>query len=574
MQMNIPRSEFPRPDFQRENWASLNGVWAFSFDTPVFDREILVPFCYQSEKSGIGSTENHDTVWYRRSFSPDVEKLSGRRLLLKFGAVDNEADVWVNGSYVGRHIGGYSSFSFDITALVHKGENELRVCVRDNLGADRPRGKQSWKDGPFDCWYTPVTGIWQSVWLEYTAQAYIERVKCTPDVNTLMAVCEVFAAEGADGTVRVRAYIRGEKVSVACAPCRFGYARAVLSFSAYETNLSDILWSPEKPNLVDLEVELDAGGADPDTVKSYFGMRSVEVHAGRILINGSRCFERWILDQGYWPDTLLTPPDDEAIRRDIRLVKEMGFNGVRKHQKIEDPRFYYWADRMGLLVWGELPSAYLFNDRAIRAGSEAVFDFLERDYNHPCIITWVAANESWGIPNVRSDKSKQEYCRMLTSQLHALDPTRLVSANDGWEQITQTDLCAIHDYSLAKGNCEAYDDMDIVTKKQMRPRLVFADGNSWSGQPVLITEFGGIAFESDGDDGSWGYNKRAKNGVEFSDRLAPVVRYLSEGDRFAGFCYTQLTDVMQEINGLLTPERKPKLPICALRAIFRPEKQK
>ena len=572
--MSIPRSEFPRPDLQRDNWTCLNGVWAFSFDEPVFDKEILAPFCYQSEKSGIGCTENHDTVWYRRSFSPDAEKLSGRRLLLKFGAVDYEADVWVNGRYAGRHVGGYSPFSFDITTLVQEGENELCVRVHDDLGADRPRGKQSWKDGPFACWYTPVTGIWQSVWLEYTAQKYVERVKSTPDVRALAAMCEVFAAEGANGSVRIRAYVRGEKVSESCAPCRFGYARAVLSFAEYETRLSDILWSPETPNLIDLEVELDAGGAEPDAVKSYFGMRSVEARAGRILLNGSRCFERLILDQGYWPDTLLTPPDDEAIRRDIRLVQEMGFNGVRKHQKLEDPRFYYWADRMGLLVWGELPSAYLFNDRAIRAGSEAAFDFLERDYNHPCIITWVPANESWGISNVRSDRSQQEYCRMLTSQLHALDPTRLVSANDGWEQVEQTDLCAIHDYSLAPESCDAYEDWDAVTKTQMRPRLVFADGNSWRGQPVMITEFGGIAFETGEEDDSWGYNERAKSDREFCDRLAPVVRYLSRDERFAGFCYTQLTDVMQETNGLLTPEREPKIPIDALRAIFCPEKQK
>lgn len=569
MPLKIPRPEFPRPDLVREDWLCLNGAWAFSFDTEAFDREIIVPFCYQSAASGIGDGKDHNTVWYRRSFAVDDAKLrEGRRLLLKFGAVDSQANVWVNGRFAGAHEGGYTPFEFDITALVQGGENELKVCAQDSRSPDKPRGKQSWIGKSFGCWYTPVTGIWQSVWLEYAGGIYISRVKCTPDVARLEALCELFVSDGTSAQAQVTASVDGKPLCQQTVQCSNGYGKAVLAFPDYDLRRSELLWTPENPNLVEVCVTLRPTGGHFDTVQTYFGMRSVSCSSEAVTLNGEPYYQRLVLDQGYWKESLLTPPSDEAIRRDIELTKAMGFNGVRKHQKIEDPRYYYWADKLGLLVWGELPSAYLFNDNAVHACSETLFRFVERDFNHPCIVAWVPVNESWGVRNVVTDQQQQNFCRMLTYQLKALDKTRPVSANDGWEQISETDICAIHDYALLPATLQKYNDLQRLLNGCAERRFVFAQGNQWTGQPVMLTEYGGIAFVQDQDADAWGYYDRVHTNEEFLARLSPVTKFLLQSGRFAGFCYTQLTDVMQEINGLLTEERQPKLPVETLHSIF------
>lgn len=569
MQTDIPRSEFPRPDFVREHWLSLNGPWSFSFDAAVFDRTILVPFCCQSPSSGIGETADHETVWYRRSFPVDAEQLTGSRLLLKFGAVDTQTDVWINGLYLGRHDGGYTPFSFDITQFVYTDrENELTLRARDGLAADRPRGKQTWTGQPFGCWYTPVTGIWQSVWLEYAGSAYLERVKCTPDVARLEALCELFTAGGSDVQAEISARIDGWELCRQTVFCRNGYGKVLLAFPDFDLRRKELLWTPEHPNLVQLRVTLLPAEGRPDVVDTYFGMRSIACRNMRVTLNGDPYFQRLVLDQGYWPESLLTPPSDEAIRRDIELTKAMGFNGVRKHQKIEDPRYYYWADKLGLLVWGEMPSAYLFNDNAIQSTAQMLTEFLARDYNHPCIAAWVPVNESWGVRDVQTSRRQQDYCRMLLYLIKAMDPTRPVSANDGWEQIPETDLCTIHDYALMPTSTGKYDDLRRLLEGAAEKRFLFAEGGHWQGQPVLLTEFGGIAFDRREHKDSWGYYGRVKDENEFMTRLDPVVKYLLNCGQFSGFCYTQLTDVMQEENGVLTADRRPKVPMEMLRNIF------
>lgn len=304
-----------------------------------------------------------------------------------------------------------------------------------------------------------------------------------------------------------------------------------------------------------------------DEVETYFGLRSIESRNGCLTLNGDIYYQRLVLDQGYWPESLLTPPSDEAIRKDILLTKEMGFNGARKHQKIEDPRYYYWADKLGLLVWGELPSAYEFNDNAVKASSGELMEFVERDYNHPCIVAWVPVNESWGVRSVKADLQQQNYCRMLKFLLKSMDPIRLVSANDGWEQISETDICAIHDYALFPETAGKYDDMEKIFRTYAESRCIFADGNRYAGQPVMVTEYGGIAFEKEEDEG-WGYYGRVKDEKQFMERLEPITEFLIRSGHFSGFCYTQLTDVMQEVNGLLTPDRKPKVSVKQLYDIF------
>lgn len=571
MGKSVPRPEFPRPDFERKQWESLNGTWQFSFDQPVFDREIQVPFCYQSRMSGIGEMEDHAVVWYQKCIVLSEEKLKGRRLLLKFGAVDSAAKIWVNGSYAGEHTGGYTSFELDITEYVKKGENIIRIQVLDDWNADKPRGKQSWTGEKFGCWYTPCTGIWQSVWLEYVGEVYLKRVKYTPDVSNLTALCEVFVTGTEDTQAELTVTSGDGQIWLGSQRllCRHGYGKASLSFPDYDIRRDQILWAPDHPNLINVTVKVlkSDGNGTEDEVKTYFGMRSIEYSNGRVLLNGTVFYQRLVLDQGYWPESILTPPSDDAIRKDILLTKEMGFNGARKHQKIEDPRYYYWADRLGLIVWGELPSAYEFNDNALEASVGELIRFVERDYNHPSIVTWVPVNESWGIRQVMENAQQQNYCRMLTCLIRAMDPVRLVSSNDGWEQISETDICAVHDYALFPDTISKYDHMDEICGGSAESRCLFAAGNEYRGQPVLLTEYGGIAFETE-EEKAWGYYGKVKNEEEFLKRIEPVTEFLIRSGKFAGFCYTQLTDVMQEVNGLLKEDRTPKISPGKLKKIF------
>lgn len=573
MTMKIPRPEYPRPDFVRDMWENLNGVWEFSFDTPAFDRRILVPFCYQSEKSGIGLEEEHAVVWYRRSFSAEKEKLEQKHLWIHFHAVDYKATVYVNGMLAGVHEGGYTAFSFDITNLVKPGENEVTVQAEDSQNQSQPRGKQSWRDERFGCWYTPVTGIWQTVWLEYKDEVFLRQVKFTPDIDRRAACAEVWVSTNRPVTVLAEATIQKDgkvrKLAEAAALCRCGYGRTEFLFHDYDVkNKEELLWSPEHPNLIDVSLRVIDGGAEKDRVASYFGMRKIHCENGNVLLNNMPLYQRLVLDQGYWKESLLTPPSDEAIRKDIELTLKLGFNGARKHQKIEDPRYYYWADKLGLLVWGELPSAYEFNSCAVNNSMGELSGFVDLCYNHPSIIFWVPLNESWGVNAIVADEKQQDYARAMYYMLRALDGTRLISTNDGWEQVNETDICAIHDYAYFPENTDKYDRLDRIFQGAAEVRLVFAKGNSYQGQPVLLTEYGGVSLASSGDDEKWGYYESAADEEAYLFRIETTTRKLLENPLIKGFCYTQLTDVMQEANGLLTIDRQPKADLEKLNHIF------
>lgn len=600
------RDEFPRPDFVRETWLNLNGEWEFDFDpsgsktipeglTGNYAHGIQVPFCYQSELSGIGMHEDCAVVWYRRKVT--LEPLTGDartadgartfgktvrsgkerevcsgRILLKFGAVDEEAQVWVNGIFVGSHKGGYTPFSLDITQAVCFGENTIVVRAWDDTRRDKPRGKQTWTGAPFACWYTPVTGIWQPVWLEYVPENYLERVKITPDREKLTATAELFVAAAGAVPCQIHMYMddghgHEQDFGTHTLICKNGYARTVFAFDGVDVRPEQLLWSPKHPNLIQADIVIGAAQDAQDRVSTYFGMRSIDVRNGHILLNGELLFQKLVLDQGYWEESLLTPPSKEALMKDLELVKAMGFNGVRKHQKIEDPLFYYYADQMGVLVWGELPSAYVYNDKMIENSINTMIHFIERDFNHPSIITWVPVNESWGVSNVLSDPAQQSYVRAMTWMIRAMDPTRLVSANDGWEQPECTDLCAVHDYTYTEHTPEKFDkNWDRILKLGPDKRLLFINGCAYEGQPVILSEYGGIAFDRDND--GWGYMDKVKDEEGFLKRLASVTLEVIRSGRFSGFCYTQLTDVQQEVNGLLTIHRTPKVAVDKLREIF------
>ncbi|WP_334104983.1 glycoside hydrolase family 2 protein [Muricomes intestini] len=575
---NLYRTEFPRPDFKREQWMCLNGKWEFQFDWKEswtieeglhkkYEDVIQVPFCYQSKLSGIENEKDCHVVWYKRKVS--LQK-GDRTILLKFGAVDYKARVWVNGTFIGIHEGGHTSFSMDVTDAVRDGENVIVVKAEDYQNADKPRGKQTWTGRRFGCWYTPTTGIWQSVWLEFVPKVHLKRVKITPDLNSLTAICELFISSYSltECTVYPHTMIDGQDYDFGKLQlfCRNGYGKAVIAFQDFDLRREAIYWKPEHPNLIDVDITVRSDFGE-DKVTTYFGMRSISAEKGKVFVNQEEYFQRLVLDQGYWKDSLLTPPSEEAIIEDIKLVKEMGFNGVRKHQKIEDPLFYYHADRMGLLVWGELPSSYEFNDNMIKRSTEELIHFVERDFNHPSIVVWVPVNESWGVRDIYENISQQSYVRAMACLLNAMDGTRLVDSNDGWEQVDCTDICGIHDYIYTQKSLGKYDDMQAILNGTIESRMIFARGYEYRGQPVMLTEYGGIAFDN-GKDGTWGYLNKAKNEDEFLERLTLVTEEMIKSRKFAGFCYTQLTDIMQEANGLLTIEREPKISTKKLNTVF------
>jgi beta-galactosidase/beta-glucuronidase len=568
--MDLPRPEYPRPDFERSLWMNLNGAWDFCFDDEdrgekegwykkpvVFDKKITVPFCYQSEMSMVHDTNMHEIMWYRRTITLP-EAFRGKRILLHFGAVDYEAKVWVNGQLVCVHRGGYVPFKVDITEFVKKKENILTVKVTDRFECVQPRGKQYWKEKPDRCWYIPTSGIWQTVWLEAVGEVFIDRVKFTPDIDRKDVKTEIYLDRFPyEADLEIEVSYKGKPVNRSVHRLK-GRISAVTLDIREEDNIDEIHhWTPDRPNLYDVNLKLWKDGILLDEVKSYFGMRKISVQGDMILLNNRVYYQRLILDQGYWKESLLTPPSDEAIRKDIEYTKRMGFNGARKHQKIEDPRYYYWADKLGLLVWGEVPSAYDFNDEEVDNLLYETKEFIKRDYNHPCIVTWVPLNESWGVRNIYSDQRQQEFAIALYFTIRSLDQTRLISTNDGWEQI-YGDICAVHDYMASgEGFLVKYEDRDAILSKSAGSRMIYCEGEEYDGQPVLITEYGGIAMETEEE--GWGYNGKVKDEKEFLRRYESITKAIMNTPYIRGYCYTQLTDVFQEINGLLTMDRRFKV---------------
>jgi beta-galactosidase/beta-glucuronidase len=577
----VARPEHPRPDFVRADWQTLNGPWEFEFDDQnrglaerwqaggkKFSKTILVPYAFQSRLSGIGDTSFHDVVWYRRAFRvPDNFK--DRRALLNFGAIDYEATVWVNGERAGDHRGGHVGFSLDITDHLRSGENTLVVRVWDP-STDRsiPRGKQFWEPRSRAIWYTSTTGIWQPVWMEGVNQTHIKRLRVTPDIDDSKVSIEAILSQPLPG-LRLRTTIKfnGSIQAQSEMPASDARPMAILKLDNQQ------LWSPERPNLYDLTVELIAGDKTVDRVESYLGQRKVSVHNDMVYLNNAPYYLRMVLDQGYWPDSILTPPSDEAMQHDIKMTKAFGFNGARKHQKVEDPRWLYWCDRLGLLVWGEMANAYnVYHDdyvaRFIDEWQQAVW----RDYNHPSIIAWTPINESWGITRVLTDPRQQSHAKTLYYLTRSLDSTRLVQDNDGWEHTDATDLFGIHDYAKT-GDLLAEKYKRLETDRSQIPRAgrePLAMGFKYNGTPIIMSEFGGISYRvgQQKADNEWGYSGIEPTKEAFLVRLDGLVRALRANKAIAGYCYTQLTDVEQEINGLMTCDRKPKADPAVFAKIF------
>ena len=568
------KGEHPRPDFMRNDWVCLNGPWDFAFDPEdqgekerwqdgkCLSQKITVPFCCECEASGIGVRGGPTVFWYHKEI--EIPKgFEGKRVFLNFCAVDYHAKVWANGNLVAEHRGGYTPFSAELTHIARPGESvSIYVRVQDDPDCTQPRGKQYWKNINERCWYSPSSGIWQTVWLEARGKIHFDSLRLTPDIDRRLVLLEFSLSGFQKENLKICCNItlNGQQILSISQAITCQRERIALSFEEPNAIYEFHYWTPERPTLFDVELVLLQDDLEMDTVQSYFGMRKVEYRNGMFLLNNTPYFQRLVLDQGYWKETLLTAPDDEALKNDILFAKQMGFNGCRKHQKIEEARFYYWADKLGFLVWGEMPAAPRFGSQQIYNVMREFMEFIERDYNHPSLITWVPLNESWGVRNIYVDSQQQNFAAALYHTAKALDPIRLVSSNDGWEQITDTDIYGLHDYT-------AYEDQLIANYNNPKDALERNVCHRMSGvqnihydpeKPIMVTEYGGIAF-TDPDGKNWGYNGSVTTQEEFLNRYDNITTAFKKLPYVWGYCYTQLTDVFQEINGLMTMDRKFKV---------------
>ncbi|MHA1987971.1 MAG: glycoside hydrolase family 2 protein [Promethearchaeota archaeon] len=606
-QEKTPRPEYPRPQFIREeNWLNLNGEWDFAFDdlytglkarwykknaSRKFDKKILVPFCFQSKLSGIEDHSFHEIVWYRREFTLPPEFLKNR-VLLHFGAVDYSCKVYLNEEFVGSHEGGYIGFSIDITDFIEE-SNVLVLRVEDpSQSLEIPRGKQYWLKDIERIFYPRVSGIWQTVWVEFVSpEYYIKKLKFFPNIdksemlvefnirgnnfsdilleleilfNGQTIITEEIALEFLDRKIQSLAKQNNGRV-IPKTTDRFKFIIKIPPNSLY-------LWDPDNPNLYDINLKIFNKRTEVlyENVKSYFGMRKISISGlksefnKQILLNNEPIYQKLFLVQGYWAEGLYTAPTEEEIIKDIEFIKAFGFNGLRTHQKAFDPRFLYWCDKLGVLVWGEIGNSFIFTvDSQMRLLNQFV-DEISRDFNHPSIITWVPINESWGVQGTQRDTKRADYTISLYHLIRSIDPTRLVVDDDGWWH-TKTDICTRHFYADINFLPKFFED-ELKSHRRARPR-VYLKPFSYSDEPIIYSEIGGFGFRQDkGNKKNWGYGNLMGNSEELLLKLMTLFEEFDKRKSWIhGFCYTELYDQFQEINGLLTLNREPKFPPIKLK---------
>jgi len=565
--MTLPRPDYPRPRLARAAWRNLNGPWSFAFagdpdpgadppDRSVYDREIVVPFPPESALSGIGDTGFHDSLWYRRTVRIPAA-WTGLRSFLHVGACDYRAAVFLDGRRVGEHAGGSAPFRVDLTDAARPGtEQELVIHAVDEIRSGaQPGGKQCRERDSHGCWYTRVSGIWQTVWLEAVHPLGLDTLQVLPDLAGGRATMIPTFLDHAPGA-RIRCTARsGERVAQVEAPATSGVPIGVA--------LADPRpWSPSDPFLHDLELEvIDAEGAVVDRVESYLGLREVRIEGDALLLNGEPLYLRMVLDQGYWPDGIWTAPDDDALVRDIELARAAGFNGARLHQKAFEPRYHWHADRLGWLTWAEMPSWGIDENDPV-AGRNLLAEWAElvvRDRDQPSIIAWTPLNET---EDRVVGPEHRRLVRDAATLTRTLDPTRPVNDASGWVH-QDTDLWTVHLYTQDPG--ELARALAQEPAYRHRPDL-----ERYGGQPVLVDEFGGARWPP-GDEPreqAWGYGDAPQDESAFHQRLHGLVDAVLAAPRVRGYCYTQLTDVEQEINGLFRADRTPKFEVERLRRVF------
>jgi len=538
-----------------------------------WNAEIRVPFAPEAPASGIGDTGLFRACWYRRAFRPPPRP-EGSRVLLHFGGVDHEATVWVNGAQVARHEGGYGAFTADVTDVLDgDGEQELVVRAQDDpLDLELPRGKQDWRPEPHSIWYPRTTGIWKTVWMEAVPPTYVESVDWRASVPEWALDLDVRLAGERRQGLRLGVVLRSRgRVLVDDVYSMDGRElrrRVLLPDPGIGDERRELMWRPEHPHLIQAELTLrDADGRVLDELASYTAMRSVRIEGDRLLLNERPLHMRLVLDQGYWPETGMTPPDPEALRRDVELAKALGFNGVRKHQKLEDARYHRFADELGLVVWVEMPSAYRFSNRAAHRRTAEWMAIVAECRSHPCVVAWVPFNESWGVPDLPHSPEQRDFVAGLYHLTRAIDSSRPVVGNDGWE-VVAADVIGVHDYDHPSVLAVRWAQLpeDVLAAERPFGRRILLEGTSVGGRPIVLSEFGGVTLsdESEGP-ATWGY-ERAQDAEEFAARYEALLAAVHGLPRLSGFCYTQLADTYQEANGLLRADRTPKAPLEVLSA--------
>ena len=566
---SLPRPEYPRPQFERKDWINLNGEWTYQFDfgksgtengftnSKGFPNKIIVPFCPESKLSGVGYTDFINSLWYQRSIKIP-ETWNGKKVILHFGAVDYQSSLYIDGILVGKHWGGTSSFSFDITKYIQYGHqhNLVLSAIDDIRSKQQPSGKQSISLKSAGCNYTRTTGIWQTVWLEAVAKNGLQDCFIVPDLDNSRFTFQP----------RFYAVERGMKFRVKLLDGKNVVAQQEVAAGDNISNSLEIkspkTWSPASPFLYEVVYQvLDKNNQVTDEVKGYAGLRKVHIEGNQIFLNNQPIFLRLVLDQGFYKDGIWTAPTDEALKNDIQLSMDAGFNGARLHQKVFEERFHYWADKMGYLTWGE-SSSWGISENDIESARNFLSEWGEivlRDRNYPSIIAWSPFNETGG---------GDQHNRMLTdaySTTKNIDPTRPVNDASGYFHV-KTDLFTSHNY----------EQNPDTLKKRLNPTngtLVYSNNKKqapYEGQPYILDEYGGIkwvqgsAFAGN----SWGYGEGPKTLEEFYNRLEKLTDVIIETKNMAGYCYTQLTDVEQEQNGIYNYDRSKKFDMSRIKKIF------
>lgn len=587
---------YPRPHLVRDKAVLLDRQVGFAHDdadtglaegwfrpeaAERFTRQIQLPFAPETELSGINDKDFHPCVWYRIELSADDVAATGfaegRRLLLHLGAVDHHATVWVDGQQVGTHEGGQVSFAVDLTDALDPDAESHVVVVRaqeDPLDIRQPRGKQDWQPQPHAIWYHRTTGIWRTVWLESVPALHVTRLAWRSDLarHQVTALVELNRRPAESVTVELALSVGGEELAVVSARMSEQTAEFPVHLPRTTNGVDETLWwTPDNPTLIDAGLVV----AD-DQIRSYLGYREVDVRGVGMRLNTRPFYVRSVLQQGYWPQSHLTPPSVEALRDEAQLILDLGLNSARIHQKVEDPRFMFFADKLGLTLWGETASAYAFDSSAVARLTHEWTEIVRAYESHPSIIAWVPFNESWGISDIAASPAQQAYSRALTDLTRALDPTRPVISNDGWEH-TNSDLLTIHDYEwrrevLAERYTEA--GLSLMLDKSSGPagRVLLVDG-PWidpavADAPVIVSEFGGVEYiTARSAEETWGYSS-ASSQDDYEQRVRAIVEPIRAALAVRGFCWTQLTDTLQEANGLCDENRQPKLPLETYREIF------
>ncbi len=592
---------YPRPMLCREQWTGLDGRWQFAYDDDdaglaarwfdpsaagPFAGTIEVPYPPESPASGVADRGRHPVVWYRRGIAHDALVPAGRdgqRVLVHFGAVDYRAQVWFDGQLAASHVGGQTPFTADVSNVMTPGADEHVLVVRaedDPADPEQPRGKQDWREKPHGIWYERTTGIWQTVWAETVAPEHLADVTWIADLAAAVVRGEITLAKAPGSGLVLELTIRlGDEVLAEQSvhmTSRTSTVQVTIDGLRNGQDRARLLWNPEHPTLLDVEMVLRSrkSGRVLDCVASYLGLRTVSVGGGCFQLNGQPYYLRAVLNQGYRAQTHLAALGSGELRTEVELAKAMGFNTVRIHQKAEDPRFLFWADRLGLLVWAETAAAYQFSPTAAELLVAEWMELVRRDRGHPAVAVWVPINESWGVQDIASSPAQQKFALALANLTRALDPTRPVMSNEGWEHV-DSDILGLHDYTADAERLRAryagrQAARDVVLSAHgphgRRPILRAAQAQAFlaGDAPLMITEFGGVSLSSADD--AWGYTT-AGSDSEYATLLRRLFDAVRASTQVTGFCYTQFMDTGQETNGLLFADGTVKLPVESIREI-------